>query len=250
MIIIAYIYKITNDINKKIYVGKTEHTNPELRWKEHLQDYKRRKNEKRPLYYAMRKYGVEHFHFEVVEETYNTEEREKYWIEKLRTYVGFEDCNGYNATLGGDGKSYLNLDEEEVIKYHTEEACYAIGETATFFKVDRGTIKNILKRKNVFWLNVKDSNRLSTYMKYGGIFQVSAQSKIILNVFKNTVEANIFMNKNKTCCTISDACSSRKGSHLTYGYLWYYGKDVPKAIENGEIIPIEDICDKYDVSLF
>ena len=146
----AYIYKITNDINNKVYVGKTEHVNPETRWKEHLQDYKKRKCEKRPLYSAMNKYGTEHFHFEVIEETDCPEERERYWIEKLRTYVGFEDCNGYNATLGGDGKGYLNLDEYEVIRYHTEEANYAIGKTASYFNVDRSTIKNILKKKRCY----------------------------------------------------------------------------------------------------
>lgn len=68
----------------------------------------------------MKKYGPEHFHFEVIEETENTSEREIYWINKLRTYVGFSDCNGYNATLGGEGKKYLNLNEDNVIKYHLE----------------------------------------------------------------------------------------------------------------------------------
>ena len=58
----------------------------------------------------MNKYGVEHFHFSVIEETDDACEREMYWIEKLRTYVGYSDCNGYNATLGGEGKCYLNLD--------------------------------------------------------------------------------------------------------------------------------------------
>jgi hypothetical protein len=34
----------------------------------------------------MRKYGVEHFHIELIEETNNPEEREIYWIEKLNAY--------------------------------------------------------------------------------------------------------------------------------------------------------------------
>lgn len=53
----------------------------------------------------MRKYGIENFHIELIEETTNPEEREKYWIEYLGTYK-----NGYNATLGGDGKHYLDYD--------------------------------------------------------------------------------------------------------------------------------------------
>ena len=47
----------------------------------------------------MRKYGIAHFHIELIEETDNPEEREIYWIEAKDSYR-----NGYNATLGGDGR--------------------------------------------------------------------------------------------------------------------------------------------------
>ena len=62
----AFIYKITNDINQKVYIGKTEQTIEE-RFKEHCQEYKRERCEKRRLYAAMKKYGAEHFHVELVE---------------------------------------------------------------------------------------------------------------------------------------------------------------------------------------
>lgn len=53
----------------------------------------------------MRKYGTEHFHIELLEETDNPEERETYWIEQLGSFKW-----GYNATLGGDGKKYIDYD--------------------------------------------------------------------------------------------------------------------------------------------
>ena len=56
----AYIYKIINDINQKIYIGKTKFS-IEKRFKEHCSDAYRRSFEKRPLYAAMRKYGIEHY---------------------------------------------------------------------------------------------------------------------------------------------------------------------------------------------
>ena len=40
MFIMAYIYKITNDINNKVYIGKTEQE-PMRRWKSHLSKYKK-----------------------------------------------------------------------------------------------------------------------------------------------------------------------------------------------------------------
>ena len=53
----------------------------------------------------MRKYGIEHFHIELIEETDNPEEREIYWIEKKQSFK-----NGYNATIGGDGRKYIDYD--------------------------------------------------------------------------------------------------------------------------------------------
>ena len=100
----GFIYVITNDVNGKQYVGKTELTIQE-RFKIHQKDCYKRQCENRPLYYAMRKYGMEHFHIEELERTDNTCEREIYWIAKLNTFH-----NGYNATRGGDGKPYLDYD--------------------------------------------------------------------------------------------------------------------------------------------
>ena len=98
----AYIYQIKNDINEKIYIGKTEFS-IEKRFKEHCHDAFIERNEKRPLYAAMRKYGIEHFHISLIEETDNPEEREKYWIEYYQSFK-----YGYNATMGGDGKKYID----------------------------------------------------------------------------------------------------------------------------------------------
>lgn len=240
----AYIYKITNDINNKIYIGKTEYVNPEDRWKQHLKEYNKKRCEKRPLYSAINKYGEEHFHFEVIEETDNPEEREQYWIEKLRTYVGFNDCNGYNATLGGDGKSYLNLDENEVIKYHVEEACYRLRETSKYFNVDRKTILKILNKNNTVYVDRVDAKRMQTYEELGGVLQIDIKTKIIINIFENTCQANIYMNKPIKSRCIMNACNNNT-SHISLGYLWYYGKDLEKAIKDGNIIDIDKLGKEY-----
>lgn len=236
----GYIYKITNDVNGKMYIGKTELVDPYKRWKEHLQDYKKRRCEKRPLYAAMNKYGEEHFHFEVIEETDTSDktcEREQYWINKLHTYVGFEDCNGYNATLGGDGKSYLNLDEDEVVRYHIEDAYYIIKRTTEHFKVDAKTIRNILKKHNTPTLNQNSSLRMQMYIEYGGIYQISITSKVIINVFETALQAAEYVGYDDIS-NITRACRAKNNSHYAYGYLWYYGKDLKQAIDNGEIVDI------------
>lgn len=102
------IYKIQNNINGKIYIGKS--INIKHRWSEHkrdsLVDDEKWENNYRgvqtPIHKAIRKYGVENFTFEVVEicEKEQLNEREIYWIKQLN----LTNKNiGYNVTLGGDG---------------------------------------------------------------------------------------------------------------------------------------------------
>lgn len=99
----GYIYKIVNNINNKIYIGKTVET-VERRFYEHLNEAKTNRFF-RPLYAAMNKYGLENFTVETIEEVQNAllDSRETYWITFYNSYIGSPLSNGYNATLGGDG---------------------------------------------------------------------------------------------------------------------------------------------------
>lgn len=97
----GFIYKITNKENGKIYVGQTVNT-INRRWKQHLRSAQMNgKNDSSPLLYrAIRKYGVDSFEIEQVEQCNNhsLNEREIYWIDY---YHSFD--NGYNCTHGGSG---------------------------------------------------------------------------------------------------------------------------------------------------
>lgn len=135
----AYIYKITNDVNGKAYVGKTEF-DIHKRFREHCHDAFRERCEKRPLYSAMRKYGIEHFRVELVEETDNPEEREEYWIGQFNTYH-----YGYNATVGGDGKKYIDYDH--VVSTYNDTL--SIIDTAKKLGINETTVSSILKKNNV-----------------------------------------------------------------------------------------------------
>ena len=108
----AYIYQIINKINGKSYIGKTEYS-VKHRWKEHLRDYRQKKNQSRALYRAMNKYGTENFECIQLKETNNPNEDEVLYIQEYNTYH-----NGYNETLGGDGAAYLELPEDEICKFY------------------------------------------------------------------------------------------------------------------------------------
>lgn len=107
----ASIYVITNDVNGKQYVGKTLFS-IKRRFREHIITARRRSFEKRPLYEAIRKYGEKHFSIRPLEENIDPEklsEREIFWIKELETY----GHKGYNMTLGGDGKQFIDYKEIE-----------------------------------------------------------------------------------------------------------------------------------------
>ncbi|MBR1580949.1 MAG: GIY-YIG nuclease family protein [Selenomonadaceae bacterium] len=99
------IYRITNNLNGKIYIGQTQKTLRE-RMAGHLCD---------ALYVdnAIKKYGIENFTIEVVEDCETPEElndRERYWI-------AFFNCiapNGYNLTDGGSNASPSDETREKI----------------------------------------------------------------------------------------------------------------------------------------
>lgn len=95
------VYKYTNNINGKIYVGITTR-DIETRHKEHLNSL----NRDFVFYRAIKRYGSDNFKFEVIDRENNFEkllEKERYYIQKYNSYVNNENSNGYNMTQGGEG---------------------------------------------------------------------------------------------------------------------------------------------------
>ena len=79
----GYIYKITNLVNKKPYVGKTVNT-ISTRWTKH-KDEAFNQNSMSLIHCAMRKYGIENFIIEELEKCSDEflNEREQYWIKTI-----------------------------------------------------------------------------------------------------------------------------------------------------------------------
>lgn len=103
---ICGIYKITNLVNGKVYIGKS--VDIENRWKQHLV---KARTCQFVLYKAMRKYGVDNFKFEVVETCTEAElfDKEREYVAAERSYIGWPDSNGYNMSIGGEGQTGWGL---------------------------------------------------------------------------------------------------------------------------------------------
>lgn len=108
-----WIYKITNDINNKVYIGQSSR-NVKERFTRHLNDAMSNRLDTH-FCRAIRKYGPEHFHYKIIDTAQSQEElnqKEHYWI---NYYNSVE--NGYNETdsiLKCGGNTYLNKTKEEM----------------------------------------------------------------------------------------------------------------------------------------
>lgn len=203
----SYIYKITNNINGKVYIGKTNNTIKE-RFNEHIIDSKKSSKEKRPLYRAMNKYGIENFIVEKVEECdYSiVNEREKFWIEY---YGSFKD--GYNATLGGDGKSYLDYE----LIYNTYNKTKSLVKTAKICNCNEDSVRMIIKLKGISSLQIQENNRANRSKNVAMIDKITGE---VIRVFTGTWEAGRFLGKGQQ--HIQEVCQGKRKS--AYGYFWEY----------------------------
>jgi group I intron endonuclease len=94
------VYKITNKVTNKIYIGITNQGSG-IRYRHHW--YESRIGDPCPIHKSMAKYGEENFTLEVIDfaDTYDElKEKEKYWI---KFYNSMDRSIGYNLTEGGDG---------------------------------------------------------------------------------------------------------------------------------------------------
>lgn len=125
---IYYIYKITNKLNGKFYIGKHKQLENE--------PFDRYWGSGKILNQAFNKYGKENFTKEIIEECTkeNINEREIYWIEKLNAR-----CGNYNVSRGGKGgnstvgtkvytnginRKYLKSGEKIHIEYYMKKIYY------------------------------------------------------------------------------------------------------------------------------
>lgn len=143
------IYKITNEINNKCYIGQS--VNIERRWKRHKQIFKNKNDNcyDYPLYRSIRKYGIENFVFEILEDCNKNQlnEREFFYMKYFYSFNPY----GYNISRGGKSNKcnfYLTMDDVINIRVLLKNENYLIKDIAKKYNVSDKAIVNFLKRKN------------------------------------------------------------------------------------------------------
>lgn len=141
----GFIYKITNNLNNKVYIGQTIQK-PIERFYQHCAKKCDKYILNMVIHKAIFKYGKDNFTFEVIEEVPKQQlnEREEYWIKYYNSYT-----DGYNSTKGGQkgNKPFKNIDNKVIIEqYQQGKSLRTIGK---MFNIDKATVKSILIRNNI-----------------------------------------------------------------------------------------------------
>lgn len=226
------IYKATNKINGKVYIGKTNNFKArklahETKLNDHL--FSR----------AIQKYGKENFDWIILEDGITSleesNERERYWIAKYRSYFRWKDSNGYNMTRGGDGGSDWNI--RKVAAYSLDgiliKAFDSVSECAEYYDIS-GTSE--ISR-------VCDNNNRSCCGMMFRYFETSPLSKIPPHHYENSrktpicqldMAGNILKRYNGIMDAEKDGHNRTgiigciKGYYRTSGgFQWCYERELP-----------------------
>ena len=217
----GFIYKITNTINGKVYIGQTIR-DINCRWSEHLRHaYNQNDHEyETHLYRSMRKYGKENFSIQQIEKCNieDLDEREIFWIDFYRSY---DENYGYNMTLGGSGTRRLEYDEI-FARYDSGES---LAEIAEHMHIGRSNLTQILKGYESY--NCNDAwERSKKYLrkkKGSAVVQYDLDGNFIAE-FESAKEAELLVEKSSRQ-NIMKCCKAKRGT--SGGFQWRFKNDPP-----------------------
>ena len=178
------IYKITNLINNKIYIGQSVHI--ERRWKEHCF-----KSSNSQISNAIQKYGKDNFKFEIIElcEKEFLDIREQYWISYYNSIIPY----GYNVieTTQSIHTNYHYFDKKviENIIYDLQYSNLSFIDLSKKYNINKSSLSRINAGKSHYQSNIhypiRDTNRNQQNKKYcidcGKLISNSATRCLVCN---------------------------------------------------------------------
>jgi group I intron endonuclease len=219
------IYKITNTINGKLYIGQTSR---DLQTR--INDYKNHNGHNDYLTNAFNKHGFDNFVFEQIDSAdniYELNQKEKYYIE---FYDTTNRDKGYNLRSGGDrpvvtnevrekqSKSHKGIKQSEEwinkrIKRGEEHHGYGVPKTEEYKK----KLSEATKGENSYWYGKKRPNLKTKYTRQETdgikIVEFNRFTNEIINVYPSLGEA--VRQTGRTSGTINSHCKGKIKKYIS-----------------------------------
>lgn len=221
------IYKITNLVNGKVYIGQSIHISTRLYQHKKIRGI----SHGSLIDKAIQKYGVENFSFEILELCLKNEldEKEKKFIQEYNSITP----NGYNIKEGGQGGA-IPYKCKPVYKYDYEGNFLcgypSIEEASRNINCSSKDIYEAIKfptrmAHGFFWREEKKDRIEIIKPKAGSrggktVYQYAFETKEYINSYKSIADASrelgdINYNKNISSC-------ARGQRNVAYNYIWSY----------------------------
>lgn len=211
----AIIYKITNLVNNKIYIGETIR-NLNVRWNEHKSEaLGGRHGYTYHLHNAMRKYGIDNFTIEIID---NCPDEERFALESkyIQQYNSTNPEVGYNTVIEGAGCTLLSTDA--ILEAWKEGL--TVSDTAKLLGVHKSTVSKRLHANGITNEEIQERRRESVRQRCS---RPVLQYDLCGNLIKRWPSASSCQEDGYTQSEISSCC--RQEIRIAYNYLWKYEDD-------------------------
>jgi len=217
------IYKITNTVNNKIYIGQS--WDIERRWGNH-----RALDTNLHLKAAIKKYGLENFNFEVIRIVSDSgltqillDTLEIKYVKECKSH---DRLYGYNKTYGGNGGKRTEETIQKIVnsrkvnnKKLSEETRKRMSESHTGMKLSEETRKRISESHTGMKRSEEARKNMSLWQKGVPKGPMSEETKLKMKGKKHSEETKLKMkggkNSEETKKKISEAMKGKKHSEET-----------------------------------
>ena len=220
------IYKITNLVTNKVYIGRSI---TKYRKNSHNRDLKLNKHHSIKLQRSYNKYGKDNFIFEIVEKDIlkeNINKKEIYYIALYNSYY-----NEYNCTKGGENDSKYWLGKLGG-NHNTSKKTYQYDLNGNFIRewnsvieiqrelnYNTTCISGCCNKRNqsaygFIWYHTFLGNKIEKFRRTNTakkkVIMIDLITNIELKVFSSAVEASIFFFGEKKQNKISEVCNGNR----------------------------------------
>lgn len=218
-------YKVTNNITKECYIGASK--NIMNRWRDHFSNYKNpnRKDYNSLLYINIRKFGLENFKFELLEECDILElnDKERYYVKLFKPE--------YNQTPGGKGGHVNKPKRFKEIIYDLEHSNKTFKEIGKEYGYCECTISQINKGESWYDENLNypirtlDRKKIALNKTSIRILQFDKKGNFIQE-WESIRAFYISQGEKRDTFHIGDVCKGKRKTAC--GYIWKYKEDYEK----------------------